>query len=98
MVDQMLMQFLGNGLLDKKRWANLMGRASEDDMWQAIREFANEAAEAEKQMAAIQQQEAQQMQQAQQQNVERAFASQDADRQASMAETMIKSQAKQTPM
>lgn len=96
-VDAMLMQLLQAGLIDKKRWANLIGRGNSDDMYQAIREFANESDEAEKQMAMVQQADMMKQQASQQQNVDRAFASQDADRQASMVETAMKTQAKNQP-
>lgn len=96
-VDAMLMQFLQAGLIDKKRWANLVGRGNYDDMWEAIRAFSFESDEAEKQMAMVQQADMQKQEAMQQQNVDKAFQSQDADREASMMEAAMKTQAKNAP-
>ena len=94
-VDSMLIQFLSNGLIDKKRWANLIGRGNLDEMYAAIREFAQESEIVEKQMADMQQADMQQQQAMQQSNLDRAFESQDKERETSIAEAMIKANARQ---
>jgi hypothetical protein len=73
MVDTMLLQFLQMGLIDKESFANIIGRGSLDDMWEAIRRYAKELTEAEKAAAEQAQAQAQQGQQQQQQNVDNAL-------------------------
>jgi len=71
-VDSLALQFYQAQLLDRDSLTNILGRGTEDDLWQGIREYGRISGEAEKiqqqQMAQMQQQQSQQ-QQAQQQQI-----------------------------
>lgn len=90
-VDGMLFQLLSGQLIDRTRFANLIGRGNTDDMWEGVRDYAKEMAEAERRMAEQQTMEQQQMQQQEQQNLDRAFQSQESDRDTKITEALIKS-------
>lgn len=105
-VDALILQFLQGGLLDRGRATNLLGRGTEDDMWQAIREFGREAEEMEKaqqRQAEMMQQQAQaQQQQQQDQMMGMAMDAQaqeaeqkNADREVKLAGEIMKAGAKQ---
>lgn len=97
-VDGMLMQFLQYGLIDQKKAANLLGRGGTEDMWEAVREFAKEKAEMEKQMAEQQQAAAQQQQQQQQGNYQAALQQEDKKIDAGLAEAVLKQQKEAQPV
>jgi hypothetical protein len=100
-VDMMIFNLVTAGFLDKISASNLLGRASEQDMWEAVREYSKQMVEVEamqqqqmqqqQQMAMMQQQAMQeqqvqgQQQQAQQQSVER-----DKDRQIVLEKELLK--------
>lgn len=50
-VDSTVTQMMQIGMIDKYRFANIIGRGTEDDMWIAIREYARESEQAERIMA-----------------------------------------------
>lgn len=95
-VDQMLMQFLSAGLIDRTGFAKIVGRGSIDDMWDVVRDFAKMSAEAEKQTAVVQQQQMQQQGQMQQQNIDKAFQSEQADRETQIVKEAIKQEGRNT--
>ena len=108
---QLLPMFMQLGLLDQLTFANLVGRASMDDMFEAIRKFAKIKDEQQRQAAAVQSQMAQQQQAAQQQQMQQAQGQQNAmvqndninkekDRQAKLDDTLLKGhfQAQQSAM
>ena len=92
-VDAMLFQLLQIGLMDKVSWSNLIGRASEDDMWEAVRRYAKESSEAEKVAAQQQEQQAAAMQQQQQQNVDGALGVQQSKIQGDLLKEAMKIEA-----
>jgi hypothetical protein len=79
----LLTQFLQIGLLDKLSFANLIGRGNQDDVFEAVRRYAKESAEAERvaaqQQSQAMQQQAQQQQSMQQQALDTQKAKVDAD-------------------
>jgi hypothetical protein len=91
-IDVMLMQFLQMGLMDKGRFSLLIGRASLDDMWYALRESTKEIMEAERQASQMAMQDMEQEQQQGEQMVQETFNQKNADRDAKLMETMLKSQ------
>lgn len=50
-VDSTATQMLQIQMIDKIRFANIIGRGTEDDLWSAIREYAKESEQAERMMA-----------------------------------------------
>ena len=100
-VDQQLLTYLQLGLLDDQRVSNMIGRASSDDVYAAIREYAKERREMQR-ISATQQQNAAAVQEQKQNQLLSAVAQQDAaekeflaseaqkDRDASIANTLIK--------
>lgn len=66
-VDQMLVAYMQMGLLSDIYVANLIGRATEEDMYSAIRQFAKEKLQMQKMASKQQQQQLQQQAQMQQQ-------------------------------
>jgi len=67
-VDSLALQFYQAQLLDREHLTNVLGRGTEDDLWQAVREYGRIATEAEK----MQQQQMQQAMAAQQQQEQQA--------------------------
>ena len=68
----------------------LVGRGGSEDMWYAVREFVKEKNEMQKIAAEQEQAQAQQMQAQEQENVDRAYQSQQAERDTKLAGDMMK--------
>lgn len=62
-VDNQVLQFMGIGLLDRKSAANLLGRASLEELYDEVRVFAKDMEVVEKQQAQMMQQQEQAQQQ-----------------------------------
>jgi len=76
-VDTTALSFLQYNLLDQTRVSKLLGRGSQDDLWESVRAYAREMVEAQKQMAEQQQAVEAQQQEQQQGNYDKALEQED---------------------
>lgn len=93
MVDGMVIQFIQLQMLDRKAGANLLGRASLEEFYDAVRTFSKDMAQVEAQQAQMQQQQSMQQQQMMAQQQQLQAEDKDRDRQMELAKQEMKSQA-----